>query len=495
MKNFLPSAQRRLAVSMAAVSAICFAGLMLAAFPVQAETPHSFVRVGASTLPVRFLDTTTVKTDGEVLFFDVLEANHLQTLPLHKPGEPQPLMPVPELVGQIKHHRVSCGWRTDRELENVVWVDASGNVTKTPHNDPTFSRDKLTHPFWELSAVVDELCEGRRLNNESVYPSIQSAMAQAKTLLPPPGPPPRPVAPPLAPAARIGEGEPHAFELVFSEGPGGNQLFVDRRSISRKGRLATGLSLIVLGADAHYSADFGFDNVVALRRVSYDCGSQSLTVDIQAYWNRFGEPHGQSEKSTPLRRAHDSPVIAAELAAVCAPSGSRTTTFATVDDAWAAARAQWPARPDRWKPACLWNALPEDVRTRFVDEWVAKGAESMKILSSEPLAGLMAACSVENEAPQQVGNRFASYAVQQAAGAVLSKSHDLDLQKILAAWNSLPWKDRQLFTKGLFVQTADSRSLHDALVYRVAKTLGLEAILDVIQLAEILNAQAYLTSS
>jgi hypothetical protein len=483
----------------AAVLAVLAIG-MVSAPKAWAETAHRFVQVGEALPPIYFVDLATVRKSGDTLSFDTLEVNWLYKVKLGPTGMAQ-IGPdnfgVPELDGELHHRTVSCGWRTDQSAPQVLWLDASGSIKKTVNNSVDAYPLELMGTYDRLTEFVDRACAGSRLTGVREIGSLAEAMEDGKRRLPPPGPPSAPSRHgPPEPADWMGGVDLHDFAEVTVPDGTGNRLFIDRLTFKRQGANVTGLSLVLLNAEAQRTHRITGQSVAALRLMDYDCRAGAETIQAEAHWDRFGALASIRAETRGRLRAADSPVTTAEIAAACGPAISSQASFRSVDDAWAYVRSQWPPEVDRFKTECMWNAFAPDERQAFLSTWSASGIKpAVEVIKRQPLSQMRAQCGVAPEDAGAANDRFANYAIEQAAFAVLEQTRGLPSAKIVSVWRALPWRDRQRFAKALDARNAEETRFQNETADKVAKALGLSTPDDLAQLHYIILGEAYLKAN
>jgi hypothetical protein len=424
---------------------------------------------------VVLVDTESARKSGDMVQFDEL---FLKNKPSYEASAPSPHKPESNVQLQLAHFEVSCGWRTMRRLP--AWGGEPAELPSftfwltEPNQTGFLPANGSDHAF------VDKLCTGLPLNAAKGARSIAQAISFLKDSLPSPvntittqsivGGPRYPL-PPMDP------GHVHRFVETQTSDASGNALYLDRAKMTHDGDSVTALSLVVLGPAVAQSR-MNYGPVIALRKTRYDCTGQSLTVIAQGLWNRYGEFMGGSGGAFGQRFAAESTVTAADIKAACSDEAPGAQSFAMIEDAWAAAQTNWPPlEPPAWQ-ACLWNGLPEQVRTQYLADLSSYSQQTVsnaKVTAPQvplPEPSAIGACAPPNA--QTVGFAIAAYALQRGALAMLSAQH-IDEPKLRAAWNSVPWLERQQFARSVQSAATTGLQLRSDMIDKTAKYLGIAA--------------------
>jgi hypothetical protein len=447
--------------------------------PASAEPAHNYVfpdmtwhkleppPPGRSPPDVVLVDTESAKKFGDTVQFDeLLLKNGISYTPAaHKP----PAAPNTELA--LTRYEVSCGWGTMRRLPAradeaaklpvVFWSPGPNQTAFLLANRPD-------------SSVIDKLCAGVPLNAAQGARSIAQAISFLKdslysavntitTQLLASGPrfPP----PPMDPT------HVHRFVEIQTDDASGNALFLDRAKLTRDGNSVTALSLVVLGPTVAQSR-INYGAILALRKTRYDCAGQSLTVLAQGLWNRYGELMWGGSGVFGQRFAAESPITAADIKAACSEEASGSQSFATIEDAWADAQNHWPRFELPAWLSCAWNELPDPARAQYLSDWKSYAAQTVPGASAPqaPNPVSASACGIPDSPPPRFA--MAAYAMQRGALVMLS-AQQIDEAKIRAAWNGIPWVERQQFARSIQYQGQDSLQLRSDVVDRAANRLGI----------------------
>ncbi len=471
-----------------AAAIVCVALIFVLGGPVLA---HTFLPVGdqaASGGPNLFLGTDTVTRDGDTLAFDLLVITRFLGFQIRRNGSAATETVPGATVGSLQRVAINCGWRTVAQSPPSVAYDEEGRaVTDSGRQGLVLTGVGLLIPGDALAEAADRWCDADPRPQTAGLRDVAAAMSLAAygTQGPPPAgapsapPPPlmiAPVRPPPAPPAWTGEGAPHRFVLVGCSGGLDNLLFIDRASRVRSGRTVTGLTLVLLGAEAHRAqGDVQlWRSVAAVRRTTYDCVDKTLRIEAQAAWDRLGGFQRAVEAPGATRRAQESPIVAAEIRAACLDREAHgVTAYGGLDEAWAWSESPWPARGDPWKVDCAWADLPQNVRSGLKNTWAVAPEASIDVVRKQPLDPVIAACG----APAGADSRQAllTYAVEQGALAALQRSHPLDTPRLKAAWSGVSWADRRRFARAIVSFSVEGRRFQDHLVAILGAVLGLRS--------------------
>ncbi len=430
-----------------------------------------------------FWDTASPRRSGDEIRFDRLRVDVVYEL---HAGQP----PLGVLQAELKATRVSCGWRTIRVTDTQTFGANGGPAKNIPIGDDT---DGLLYPPTPIAKLVDDLCAGNAApavtGASSIAATIAAAGVKPMNALPMPASLPRPH--PTLPGWLAGPA-PH-FERVRAAASDGNRLYLDLSSLRHSGPLATGVAVTALNADAQrYGPDAAA--VLEARQTLYDCAARTLTVQSSARWSRRGQLSSSGDLGdTPPRANAESPIIAAEIQAVCG-SGSPTAAkgkgkakatppasvtegpaLASIEAVWADTRASWPERHDRQALTCIFDALPSPVRVGFLNAWTARPDTVRLNAKAGDVQGALASCP---GAADKVGvyNEIGPFAAHQAAAWVLTHDGALTEAQLQAAWLEEPWTDRQRYAAAVLVSTAADRDFQKDVVARIAARLKVEAL-------------------
>lgn len=490
MPGAAPDAVGGTSMTMTRAAALAAATAAALAAPAQADEPapaHDYVRLEKPFGVVGFWDRLSVRREGDVLSFDILNFNHSYSFG----AGPKP---TADLRADSRTYRVSCGLRAVLD-EVSTEVYAAGAITRprtwrTSHSDADFLGAKSN-----LTPLVDKLCEGAAPAGAAGLPGLAEAVAVAMAEAPPPldGVPAIPIGvrqPDPAPAPWMAEDAARRFVPVALADPEGAQLFVDQAGQLRRGERVETLTLSLLGADAQRRASAHAD-VVVLRKVRYDCKARSAAVLAQAGWNRHGEFTGEDQTPLAARTAGQSPILAAEIAAACARPDKAAVAYPGVDAAWAHARALLPPPPPpAWRVDCVWNARPAEARSGALAAWPERGPAAQALTARLPLA--LDACQVPGHDDSLARSRFAVELKRRGALAALARAHGLTEARLDGAWRGLPWRDRQRLVRMLRTHDAQDRWFKEELVYNLGRALGVDDADARAWLADYLDGQATL---
>ncbi len=419
-----------------------------------------------------FIDTDSVRRDGDEVSLDFLRVVWTFTLKPNKPGETQ-TQPIVNLNANLEHYRLSCAWRTELSLPTVEEYDDNGALVRDTHG-PEGARAFIGSKS-SLISVLDRACAGQPLEHAKGFSSVANAIIWSKTQMgaAPAGLPPiaAPRPDPVETPWMVGE-LPHRFAHVDVADDRGAALYLDTANLKRRGGAASGISFAVLGAiDQRAASDYV--QVAVLRRVEYDCKAETMTVTAQAGWTRGGELNSVHDNSFTPRKASESPVIAAEIAAACHGQGlAATPVYADVFDAWGAERSRWPARLEPvWSVSCIWTGLGVDSQNRMI-EAIKSNTRVNLGLTPEAYAKLLADCRVPTAAKYEAQSKLSRYLVR-ATAIQYFQSKGVSEQRLRDSWLNLSWRERALLTRVQSARGPGDQPKIDAIMNKASGPLGI----------------------
>jgi hypothetical protein len=406
------------------------------------------------------VDADSAVRTGDRINFDMLE---LQRSLLERDGRG---ISGGHMQWRIDHYQVSCGWRTIRKLPNRP-ADFDVTVAGRPaYADPFNQQENFLNPDSAFASFTDKLCAGLPLAAARGAPGVEAAVAAWKDNLQPGG-----VVNVIALGSKPGipewmPGKTYRFEPIQTEAATGDRLFLDHANLTRDSETVTGFELAILGPEAQRHS-WQMIEMVALRRVRYDCAGRSLTVLAQGYWDRFGTFFEKSEIASVPRGAQQSPTIAADIAAACERNPQvPAQSFPSVMEAWAFARTQWPAATEPAWAACVWNHFPGDERAHLLEH----PPSNFKFLTKDELAALKT-CGDADMSPWRSGFLFSAYAEQRAMLPTLTQD-TVNETRIQSLWQEIPWLDRQRYVRGVKTYGSNDPQFQNNLVAALLDKLG-----------------------
>ena len=412
---------------------------------------HNFVNVdltspapappasGVVRLGVTLLDAASLVRDGDTVRFEALSIS--KTIGHYMSGNQEVGPPEGIVVFNTQRYQASCGWRTQRNIFTPVAPYIPGERFQPFALQPQFLQDAFLAPFSQFTTALDRTCEGRSLNTAKGFTSVAAAVdAWKDNFSALPTAVPRIVGrPPAAPSIEVA---PSArFRAIATDRSNGNTLFLNLSSVIRDGQSATGQSLALLGPNAQrFSGEYAA--VVALRNVQYDCAARTMTVTVQADWDRDERFAGETLAAFAPRSAKEASVIETEIETACGtvppPAGA---DYSSIQEAWHAIRDSWPPSwLESWLP-CLWNHASPDSTNAYVAHWTGASDAQLFRPPEAEMQPLSVACGIPREYADLAFVKLRYYATERAALSRLA-GRDLDDAKILAAWRGQGWTER-----------------------------------------------------
>lgn len=434
---------------------------------------------------VQFIDTDSIRRSGDQLEFDTVGVGYSYSIKLKtlKPGESANIYDpantserTVKLDGRVTHLRISCGWRTVARPDQTIATLGNDQPKGAPTPDSEF-----IEPTARYIGVIDRLCRGETLAADGSLRSLKAGLTKAETLLDPPAagfPSPSPATPdPAEPdwVAAAHDFAPVMLEPLQAALPADERglMFIDRKALTRNGDRAESVTLMMMGSRALRFTSEGDDTVV-MRRAAYDCAKGSLQVLSEARWNRYGILTAVVEKPSPPRGRSESPIIAAEIAAVCAggPPAAKPS-LASLDDAWAVARKDWPApTPRPYRLDCVYQALPGDWRAQLLAHWAERGLDSAP-LPQGAVEAAFAACNVAEADRKAAADAMGYYIPEQASLAWLKAQGFKESAIVAAVDDGLTWRQKQRLKKSITASSQADREFEVAMVNVLVRRLGI----------------------
>lgn len=420
-----------------------------------------------------YWDTASLRKTGDIAELDILYVGHSVTMPFGV----QPSGSNVQLYGDLEHVRISCGLRLIETVSSTQY-DRAGQ----PSEPSASSRSRqlevaIPPPNSARQALMDRACAPAATTSAKGLASLQAAIQSGgETIIPPSGKalmigPAREA--PVSPAWIKGDTPPR-YTPVQVATPWEAKVFVDRAGFEREGDVVTARSLTVLGAAAHRTPREA--PAAVLRRVRYGCATGTIDILSQAVWDQYGQLSSQDDGPYLQRRAAESPLLAAQLAAACAtdqavPSG--TQTLSSVEDAWAYARSFWPPKPKgAWSAQCLQNRFPAQETDAFIKVW-APYETAAEQAAAPAVEATAAACGVPKAETYRATALVNAWLVREAVFVALQRDHGVQRDRVMAVWAALPWADRRRLTKMMRVRDRNDNAFQARLVGMLTTDLGL----------------------
>jgi hypothetical protein len=477
--------------------ATCVAVLILgsATNAAAAEPEHNFVHHDqpvSDGFPYQpeFIDTKSIKREGDKVSFDQLRVSWMYRLTARKPGEAStPTPPEASSDARVEHFVVSCGWRSDAQLAQAEAYTTPDSSPKVTHGPEPYRRFLSSKASW--LDFVDKICAGGLIGGQG-FPTVKAAFEWSVAHMgdPPKAlPAPQAYKPPVE-ATWMEGAQPHQFADVTVADAEGARLFVDTVNLVRKDLRVSTFDFAVLGPEDHrHGSSYG--DVAVLRKVDIDCAAKTLTVGAQAGWNRYGEFQGENSKPFVPRTASESPIAFAEISAVCAGTLA-AASHPGIDEAWASARKTWAAPP---RPTldveCIWNGAPADLREAFLSA-IAAGTRPAQPMTRDVFLAVVKTCGGSESDLGWAATRYGAYANRQAAVRHFQVVPEWSEARLRHVWLDMPWKDRQRFVRVQTEQHQDDEQVLDAVFARTAKGAGLQEAADLRLLGAFIGAEAHL---